>query len=118
MLALAQDMHKCSKRIKDPATGKSIQIRVGLHTGTIVAGVIGTKTLRFDIWGPHVIAGNMMESNGIPGQTVVSSYAREYLEGVDGVRFEEHVQVNVRGLGAIETFVAKRAPRASIARDD
>jgi len=76
MIELAAQMHEATKKIKHPSTGESIRVRIGIHTGTIVGGVIGTSTLRFDIWGPHVTAGNMMESHGVPGKTVVSETTR------------------------------------------
>jgi class 3 adenylate cyclase len=42
-------------------------MRIGIHTGKIVAGIIGTKIVRYDIFGADVLAANKMESNGEKG---------------------------------------------------
>jgi len=47
-------------------------MRIGLHVGRVVAGVIGTKKLRYDIWGEDVLTATTMESSGIPGEVCVS----------------------------------------------
>ena len=72
LLNVAFEMLTKVKEVKDPSTGDSIEMRIGLHTGSIVAGVIGTMTLRYDCWGTDVLAANLMESNGIPSRIVLS----------------------------------------------
>ena len=44
-----------------------LDMRIGIHTGKIVAGIIGTKIVRYDIFGADVLIANKMESNGEPG---------------------------------------------------
>jgi len=51
-------------------------MRIGIHTGSIIAGVVGTKQLRYDIWGQDSLIANSMESAGIPGGIVVSDKTR------------------------------------------
>lgn len=43
---------------------KSLDMRIGIHTGRIVGGIIGTKVVRYDIFGQDVLIANKMESNG------------------------------------------------------
>jgi class 3 adenylate cyclase len=50
-----------------------IQQRCGVHTGQCVAGVLGSTTLAYDIWGDDVTYAGLMESNGVPGKVQVSS---------------------------------------------
>lgn len=50
---------------------------LSIHTGDIVAGCIGTKQLRYDIWGADCLVANSMESNGIPSGIVVSRKTAE-----------------------------------------
>ena len=68
---------------------KDLGMRLGIHTGKVVAGIIGSKVVRYDIFGNGVLIANKMESNGIPGKVCISEdtrslilsnpeYAREY----------------------------------------
>jgi class 3 adenylate cyclase len=45
----------------------ALDMRIGIHTGRVVAGIIGSKVVRYDIFGDGVLIANKMESNGIPG---------------------------------------------------
>lgn len=54
-------------------------MRIGLHYGKCVGGVIGSGRLRYDLWGLDVLTGNMMESGGIPGQICVSGPLMTFL---------------------------------------
>jgi len=47
-------------------------MRIGIHTGKVVAGIIGSKVVRYDIFGNGVLIANKMESNGIPGKVCIS----------------------------------------------
>ena len=49
---------------KDPNL-KSLDMRIGIHTGNIVGGIIGSKVVRYDIFGNNVLIANKMESNGV-----------------------------------------------------
>ena len=51
---------------------KDLNMRIGIHTGKIVAGIIGTKIVHYDIFGSDVLIANKMESNGVAGKVVVS----------------------------------------------
>ena len=46
---------------------RKLNMRIGIHTGKIVGGIIGTKLVRYDIFGSDVLVANKMESNGIAG---------------------------------------------------
>jgi class 3 adenylate cyclase len=54
-------------------------MRIGVHTGKIVAGIIGSKIVRYDIFGENVMIANKMESNGIAGKVVVSEHTMQIL---------------------------------------
>ena len=67
--------------------GTEIQLRVGIHSGPVIAGVIGTRKFAYDLWGDTVNIASRMESHGLPGMIQVSEVVYEKLR--DNFRFEE-----------------------------
>ncbi len=67
------------RKTRHPRTGARINVRIGLHTGSIVGGVIGTRAFRFDVWGPDVLTANKFESGGVGGGINVSEATRNAL---------------------------------------
>jgi class 3 adenylate cyclase len=57
----------------------NLNIRIGIHSGSMIAGIVGTDVVRYDIYGPDVLVANQMESNGSPGRINVSDATRELL---------------------------------------
>eukprot|EP00923_Selenidium_pygospionis_P038561 GHVN01067189.1.p1 GENE.GHVN01067189.1~~GHVN01067189.1.p1 ORF type:complete len:3341 (+),score=384.02 GHVN01067189.1:158-10180(+) len=75
-----------------------LNMRIGLHYGRCVGGVIGSGRLRYDLWGMDVLTGNMMESNGKPGAICVSEPLKDFIEANfkrGRYLFEEHKVVEV-----------------------
>jgi len=84
------------------AKGFSLQMRVGLNTGPVVAGVIGTSKFIYDLWGDTVNLASRMESTGVPGQIQVTRSVHERLK--DSFAFESRGVIQVKGKGEIETW--------------
>ena len=55
-------------------------IRIGIHTGTVVAGVVGQKKLSYDIWGDTVNTASRMESSGEAGKINISGTTYEFVK--------------------------------------
>ena len=55
-------------------------MRIGIHTGDVIGGVVGTSIVRYDIYGPDVLIANKMESGGEPGRINVSEVTKSFLE--------------------------------------
>jgi len=86
----------------NPATGEQIQIRVGVHTGACVAGVIGQNKFAYDIWGDAVNTASRMESHG---QAMRVHCTRATYEAVkDEFCCEARGLVKIKGKGEMETF--------------
>ena len=55
-------------------------MRIGIHTGTLMGGIIGTDIVRYDIFGIDVMIANKMESNSKPGKILISEATRRLVE--------------------------------------
>jgi class 3 adenylate cyclase len=84
------------------ATELKLQARVGIHTGPIIAGVIGTHKFVYDVWGDTVNTASRMESHSLPGRIQVSSATRAALG--DRFTLERRGVIEVKGKGMMETY--------------
>jgi class 3 adenylate cyclase len=80
-----------------------LQMRYGIDTGTVVAGVIGKRKFSYDLWGDTVNTAARMESHGIPGEIQVTEAVYERLR--DRYRFTARGPVEVKGKGAMDTYL-------------
>lgn len=73
-----------------------LAMRIGMHTGNLIAGVIGTNVVRYDIWGKDVMIANKMESHGQAGKICVSQISKGMLEesGKANLSFEYNHEVD------------------------
>ena len=76
-------------------------MRVGLHSGPVVSGVVGKKKFAFDIFGDTVNIASRMESNGAPGKVNISQATYELVKGDPELGFEDRGMVTAKGKGAI-----------------
>jgi adenylate cyclase len=83
--------------------GESIQLRIGLHTGSLVAGVIGRKKFTYDIWGDTVNMASRLEAYGVPGRVQVSAATYAHLNSA--YLFQPQGRVQVKGKGVTEAFL-------------
>ena len=98
---MALDMQQELTKFKT-ATGQPFQIRIGINTGSVVAGVIGLKKFSYDLWGDAVNLASRMESHGIPGKIQVSEIT--YLLIKDEFQLEKRGIIQVKGRGELITY--------------
>ncbi|SPJ29190.1 adenylate/guanylate cyclase domain-containing protein [Falsiruegeria mediterranea] len=81
---------------------EGLEVRIGLHAGPAVAGVIGSRKLFYDVWGETVNTASRMESLGEPGRIQVTAEVKAELE--PGFQFVPRGLVDVKGIGEVETW--------------
>jgi len=99
---MALDMRE-ALALLEGTIGASLRLRIGIHTGPVVAGVIGRRKFIYDLWGDTVNTASRMESHGLPGTIQMTMAASERLR--DRYLFEERGTVEVKGKGPMPTFL-------------
>ncbi|MCY7333439.1 MAG: PAS domain S-box protein, partial [Pseudanabaena sp. CAN_BIN31] len=98
---MALDMVNKVAELRD-LTGKPLQIRVGIHTGAVIAGVIGTQKFIYDLWGDTVNVASRMESHSEVGKIQVTQATYELLK--DKFDLIERGAIEVKGKGLMQTY--------------
>jgi len=102
-MALAMQSHMEEVRSRHP----DLRLRIGIHAGSVVAGVIGENKFSYDLWGENVNIASRMESHGMPGRVHVSeAFARA---AGHLWQFEARGAVEIKGQGPMQTYFLTRA---------
>jgi class 3 adenylate cyclase len=83
--------------------GKPFQLRMGIHCGPVIAGVIGTKRFAYDLWGETVNIASRMESQGMPNTIQVTPEVYERLRKC--YQFQPRGEITVKGKGSMPTYL-------------
>ena len=102
---LAMDIQELHRDLHNRSDGLNLDARIGIHSGPVVAGVIGMNKFAFDLWGDTVNVASRMESTGIPGEIQLSNATRVLLPA----NFITHIRghVAMKGHSSIETFLLR-----------
>ncbi len=98
---IAIDMQREIAKIK-VHDGRPLSLRIGIHTGPVVAGVIGIRRFTYDLWGDTVNVASRMESQGEPERTQVTEAVYNRLK--NGYNFEQRGAIAIKGKGDMITY--------------
>jgi len=82
----------------------AFDMRAGIHTGPVVAGIVGEKKFQYDIWGDTVNTASRMESNGEPGKVNISRQTYELISNSPTFSFEKRPNREAKGKGEVEMW--------------
>jgi guanylate cyclase len=109
LATMALDMLE-AMRTSDEVGHLGLELRIGISSGPVVAGVIGRKRFLYDLWGDAVNTASRMESHGTPGRIQVTRATRELLG--DEFACESRGSIPVKGKGEVEAWyvLGRRSP--------
>jgi adenylate cyclase len=85
------------------ANDVDLQMRIGINSGPVVAGVIGKRRFLYDLWGDSVNTASRMESHGIPGEIQITEATRDLLYGQ--FSFIDRGIIDIKGKGPMQTYL-------------
>jgi class 3 adenylate cyclase len=77
---MGECMIKIIREVRKKVNFEALDMRIGIHTGAVIAGIIGSTVVRYDIFGSDVLIANKMESSGLPGRINISEDTKRLLE--------------------------------------
>jgi adenylate cyclase len=105
LAALEMQAFISQRKTEMDAAGKpAFEMRVGIHTGPVVAGIVGVKKFQYDIWGDTVNTASRMENSGTVGKVNVSKSTFELLKDDPQFTFKNRGKIEVKGKGEIDMY--------------
>ncbi|MBS1538918.1 MAG: tetratricopeptide repeat protein [Bacteroidetes bacterium] len=108
MAIMAIEMQEIIKKFSSTTTRATIEIRIGIHTGEVVAGVIGRKKFAYDLWGDAVNTASRMESHSVPGKIHVSEDFKEAVNE-SSFTFIPRGEIDIKGKGIMKTYFLEQS---------
>ena len=102
IIKMAREMIQSVETINEATSEMNIEIRIGIHTGPVVTGVIGKHKFAYDLWGAAVNMASRMESTSEPGRIHISEQVKS-LAG-DNFSYKERKKIEVKGVGVINSY--------------
>jgi len=85
------------------------EMRLGIHTGPVVAGIVGVKKFQYDIWGDTVNTASRMENSGAVGKVNISQCTYEFIKDESIFKFKPRGKIEVKGKGKIKMWFVEKA---------
>ena len=105
IIHLGKEFINSIKIIDENTPEMDLKIRIGVHTGPIVAGVIGKNKFAYDLWGAAVNMANRLETTCPPGNIQISENTKSLLG--NNFSYEKKERTSIKGIGKINTYIVK-----------
>ena len=99
---MAKEMILSTNNINITTPEMDIQIRIGIHTGPVVTGVIGKHKFAYDLWGAAVNMASRMESTSEPGKIHISEQVKSLAD--ERFSYKGRKEIEVKGVGVINSY--------------
>ena len=106
------EMMECmirSKKKKEAESRTSFEMRIGIHTGSVIAGIVGYTKFQYDVWGDTVNTASRIENTGETGKVNISHATYELIKDDPQFRFFPRGKVNAKGKGEMEMWFVEKA---------
>ncbi|KAF8371914.1 hypothetical protein PRIPAC_78343, partial [Pristionchus pacificus] len=103
-----------SRDVHDPRTGEPLLVRIGIHSGPVIAGVVGIDRPRYAMYGNAISTASLMETHSLPGRIQLSVKAYKCASRSGRFEFVPRGRIQVKGKGEMETYFLQRSLKKSI----
>ena len=103
-----QDFMAQRKIKNDASNNPAFEMRLGIHAGPIVAGIVGIKKFQYDVWGDTVNTASRIESNGIVGKVNISESLYNLIKNEECFRFDYRGSIQAKGKGELKMYFVEK----------